>query len=269
MPKLNVDRGQIHYEESGEGDETIVFSHGLLWSTRLYDPQVARFSSSYRCIAYDHRGQGKSDVPDGPLVDFDTLYLDAVRLIESLDAAPCHFVGLSMGGFVGLRVAARRPDLLSSLTLLDTAADPEPRENIPKYQKLNAVARHLGIKLVSGQVMPIMFGQTFLEDPERATERAKWRAELESNARSIYKAVNGVIYRPSVESEASDIDVPTHVLWGEEDNAISRDRCEGLTHLIDGATFATIPAAGHSSTIENPAAVNREIADFLKHVSDA
>ena len=266
MPKLSIDRGKIHYEESGSGDETIVFSHGLLWSTRLYDPQVATLSSRYRCIAYDHRGQGKSDVPDGPIVDMETLYLAAVRLIESLDAAPCHFVGLSMGGFVGLRLAARRPDLVRSLTLLDTAADPEPTSNIGKYRKLNAVARYLSIKLVSGQVMPIMFGETFLNDPERATLRAKWRAELESNDNSIYKAVNGVMYRPSVEREAQRIDVPTLVLWGEEDNAISRDRCEDLARLIEGARFVTIPEAGHSSTIENPAVVNAELSDFIDGV---
>ncbi|MGM0556648.1 MAG: alpha/beta fold hydrolase [Myxococcota bacterium] len=264
MPKLEIDRGAIHFEESGAGDETIVFSHGLLWSTRLYDPQIAAFSSDYRCLAYDHRGQGQSDVPAGPLVDMETLYLDAVRLIEARDAGPCHFVGLSMGGFVGLRLAARRPDLLRSLILLDTAADPEPRSNIPKYRKLNAVARYLGIQLVSGQVMPIMFGESFLNDPNRAGERDKWRAELEGNRRSIYKAVNGVIYRPSVEREASRIDLPTLVLWGEEDNAISRDRCEALADLIDDAEFVTIPEAGHSSTIENPAAVNREISAFLE-----
>lgn len=263
MPHLEIDRASIHYEESGHADQTIVFSHGLLWSTRMYDPQVAHFSGDYRCIAYDHRGQGDSEVPGGPMIDMETLYLDAVRLIESLNAAPCHFVGLSMGGFVGLRLAARRPDLLSSLILLDTAADPEPGSNVPKYRKLNAVARFLSLKLVSSQVMPIMFGETFLNDPTRAGEREKWRAELESNKNSIYKAVNGVIYRPSVEREAADIDVPTLVLWGEEDAAISRDRCEGLTDLIGPSEFATIPEAGHSSTIENPAAVNHEIEQFL------
>jgi pimeloyl-ACP methyl ester carboxylesterase len=267
MPKLEIDRGKIHFEESGDGDETIVFSHGLLWSTRLYDPQVAVLSSDYRCIAYDHRGQGQSDVPDGPLVDMETLYLDAVRLIEARDAGPCHFVGLSMGGFVGLRLAARRPDLLRSLTLLDTAADPEPASHVPKYRKLNAVARYLGIGWVSGQVLPIMFGESFLTDPNRAGEREKWRAELERNRKTIYKAVNGVIYRPSVEREASTIDVPTLVLWGEEDAAISRERCEALTDLIDGAQFRTIPKAGHSSTVENPEFVTRKIRAFLERVT--
>lgn len=266
MPKLKLNNCEIYYEESGRGDEAVVFSHGLLWSTRLYDPQVAALSSDYRCIAYDHRGQGQSEVPGGPLIDMETLYLDAVRLIEALDAGPCHFVGLSMGGFVGLRVAARRPDLLRSLTLLDTAADPEPRGNIAKYQKLSAVARYLSIRLVSSQVMPIMFGRDFLEDPARAGERAKWRSELEGNRNSIYKAVNGVIYRPSIEREAATIETPTRVLWGEQDRAISRDRCEDLTRLIGPSEFVTIPDAGHSSTVENPSAVNRSIRQFLERV---
>jgi pimeloyl-ACP methyl ester carboxylesterase len=62
-----------------------------------------------------------------------TLTADAAALIERLRLAPCHFVGLSMGGFVGMQLAAQKPDLLKTLTLLDTSADPEPSGDGPKY----------------------------------------------------------------------------------------------------------------------------------------
>ena len=266
MPTLRINHCDIHFEQTGGGDETIVFSHGLLWSTRLFDPQVAALSSDYRCIAWDHRGQGRSEVPDTPSIDMETLYCDAVRLIESLNADPCHFVGLSMGGFVGQRVAARRPDLLASLTLLDTAADPEPAANASKYKMLTAAARVFGIGVVSSRVMPILFGQTFLEDPQRAGERAKWKAELEKNERSIYKAVNGVLYRPGIEFETAQIEVPTLILRGEEDDAISAERHQQLARLIEPSELHSIPEAGHSATVENPAAVNEHVRDFLKSI---
>ncbi len=125
MPWVGVDGVELHYSERGEGPP-IVFSHGLLWSGTMFDDEIAALSSRYRCIAYDHRGQGRSASSPTPY-DMERLTDDAAALIEKLGAAPCHFVGLSMGGFVGMRLAARRPALLKTLTLIETAADGEPR----------------------------------------------------------------------------------------------------------------------------------------------
>jgi pimeloyl-ACP methyl ester carboxylesterase len=73
-----------------------------------------------------------------------TLTADAAALIERLGLAPCHFVELSMGGFVGMQLAAQKPDLLKTLILLDTSADPEPSGDGPKYRTLNFAARWIG-----------------------------------------------------------------------------------------------------------------------------
>src|SRR5215470_9518243 len=145
MPSISVNGGSVWYDERGSGPETIVFSHGLLWSGGMFDAEVAHLSPRYRCIAYDHRGQGRSPPSPGPY-DMETLAEDAAALIGALDAAPCHFVGLSMGGFVGMRLALRRPALLRSLVLVDTAADAEPRANVPKYRAMSLVARLLGYR---------------------------------------------------------------------------------------------------------------------------
>jgi pimeloyl-ACP methyl ester carboxylesterase len=128
--------------------------------------RLALLKERYRCVAFDFRGQGRSEVTRSGY-DMETLYEDAVALIEQLDCAPCHFLGLSMGGFIGLRLAARRPELLRSLMLLETTADPEPSENVAKYKQLTFVARWFGLGLVVDRVMPIMFGRTFLADPAR------------------------------------------------------------------------------------------------------
>ncbi len=140
MPKLNINGTMIYYEEAGQGDETIVFSHGLLWSNRMFDKQVTVLKEHFRVIAFDHRGQGQSEVADSGY-DMDTLTDDAIALIETLNLGKVHFVGLSMGGFVAMRIAIRRPDLVISTVLIETSADPEPQENIPKYKMLSFVAR--------------------------------------------------------------------------------------------------------------------------------
>src|SRR5262249_40656071 len=185
----------------GTGPESIVFAHGLLWNSRLYDPQVAVFKSRYRCITFDFRGQGQSEVTqDG--YDMDTLAGDAAALSGALNAGPCHFVGPSMRGFVGLRLAIRRPDLLRSLTLRGSSADAEPDENVPRYKRMAFIARWLGIRLMSNRVMKIFFAPKFLPDPARAAEREDVRRRLIANhVTGAHRATTGVVNRQPVYDE--------------------------------------------------------------------
>ena len=80
MPTLRVDGATLWYEEQGAGPETVVFAHGLLWSGRMFDAQVAELADRFRCVTFDFRGQGKSEVTaDG--YDMDTLTDDAAAPI--------------------------------------------------------------------------------------------------------------------------------------------------------------------------------------------
>jgi pimeloyl-ACP methyl ester carboxylesterase len=263
MPELEVPGALLHYEVTGEGPETIVFAHGLLWSGDMFAAQVAALSDRYRCVTFDFRGQGRSQVTaDG--YDMDTLSADAAAVIEGLGCAPCHFAGLSMGGFVALRLALRRAELLRSLILLETTADPEPAPNVPRYRRLNLVARWLGLRLVAGRVMPIMFGEKFLTDPARAAERALWRRRLVANHRlGISRAVRGVIERRGVADEIHRIDLPTLIVVGDQDVATVAAKSERMHARIAGSKLVVVPGAGHSSTVEEPAAVTAAIGDFL------
>jgi 3-oxoadipate enol-lactonase len=263
MPKITVNGVQLHYTDSGGTGQPIVFSHGLLWSGAMFEAQVQALQGQYRCITYDHRGQGQSQVTETSY-DMETVYQDAVALIEALNLAPCHFVGLSMGGFVGMRIAARRPELLSSLILLETTADPEPEANVPRYNRLNFVGRWFGFGLVAGPVMKIMFGQKFLTDPARAQDRAKWRTMLVNNDRlGTTRAVEGVVTRKGVYDELGKITTPTLILVGDQDVATVPAKSERIHAAVRGAKLTIIPNGGHTSSVEEPAFINAQISAFL------
>lgn len=263
---LTVNGTALWVEDAGGDGPPLLFSHGLLMSGRMFDAQVAALQGRYRCIRWDHRGQGRSADVSGRAISIEQVTDDAVALIRALALPPAHFVGLSMGGFVGMRLAARHPELLRSLTLLDTSADAEPAENVPRYRLLNALTRWLGIRWVVGRVMPIMFGRTFLSDPAKAADRAHWRAQLAGNRPSIYRAVNGVVEREAVAPELGKIRCPTLVLVGEEDVATVPAKSERICALIAGAELVRIPGAGHSSSVEQPAAVTAALDAFLHRV---
>lgn len=265
MPKIDVNGVSYAYDDVGEGPETVVFAHGLLLDRSLWEPQVAALSDRYRCITFDFRGHGETASPRTGY-DMDTLAADAVDLIDALDAAPCHFAGLSMGGFVALRLGFGRPELLRSLLLLDTSAEPEPEANRPRYKLLQWVARIFGLRVVAGRVLPIMFGESTLEDPEKQQLLARWKRIIGGHGRRVLKAVDGVLDRDGVVEEVRRITVPTLIVVGEEDVATVPARAERLHGLIDGSRLERIPRAGHLSNIEQPEAVNRVIGDFLAGV---
>ncbi len=260
---------RLWVEDTGGAKPIIAMSHGLLWSAEMYRPQIEALRDRYRVIAWDHRGQGRSDVPSGRDVSIEEVTQDALALLEPL-GQPVHFVGLSMGGFVGMRLAARRPELVRSLILIETAPDPEPEAHLPKYGKLLWAARIMGVNsLLAERVLPIMTGDTVLNDPSRAADRERLKRGLMQNKRSIYKAVRGVLEREGVVGELKNIEAPTLVLHGTEDHAIARERARLLIEHIDGAQWGDIPGAGHTSTLENPEAVTAAITDFLDSVGTA
>ncbi len=265
MPYAEVNGTRLYYTDTGSGDVAIVFSHGLLFSTEMFEDQIAHFKDKYRCIAYDHRGQGQSDCPpDG--YDMDTLTDDAAALIKSLGVEGCHFVGLSMGGFVALRMALNYPDLVRSISVLDSSADPEPQENRGKYKFLNFILRWFGSKPVVKSVMPIMFSQTFLNDPARKALRDRWAAFLGKvpNRKGMAKAVSGVIEREGVFDRLGKITTPTLIVVGDEDTATVPAKSERMHAAIKGSEFVMVPQGGHVSTIDAPDAINVTLSKFFE-----
>jgi 3-oxoadipate enol-lactonase len=272
MPTLDVPGATIAYEDSGPPPghldaPTIVFGHGLLFSGWMFHPQVAALSDRYRCVTVDWRGQGDSPASSGGDYEMDTLYGDAVALIEHLGVAPVHYVGLSMGGFVGQRIAARRGDLLRSLTLLDTSPDREPVSSAVKDLAMANVYRLVGSKPLKGAVLKIMFGPTFLADASRRSIVDGFIERLERCDRAgMRHAIVAVATRKPVFDELTAVRVPTLVVTGADDRPTPPEKGRRIAERIPGARFEIVPACGHSSTVEQPETITRLIAEFVAGV---
>jgi long-chain acyl-CoA synthetase len=250
-------------EERGAGTEAILFAHGVLLDRRMFDAQVQALADKYRCIAFDSRGHGASDVPETGY-DMDSLTDDAATLIRELGCGPVHFVGHSMGAFVGLRLAARHPDLVRSLVLIAPSADRQPRLDVAKYRLLQVMARRVGIRPLAGSLTKTLFGATFRADPNRNAEHEEWRRRLAAmSLPGALRAVDGVLTRAAIRDELRRITAPTLVVMGEEDVAAPRYLAQRVASGIAGARWIDIPAAGHVSPVEQPATVSDAIRAFL------
>src|SRR5919206_1723531 len=135
----------IAYVERGRG-QPVVFVHGGTGDWRTWEGQMAAFSAGHRAIALSCRGywpNRKLDPDDR--ITLDTFVEDVAAFIRALEAGPVHLVGHSSpGGFGGLLLAARYPDLLRSLVLLEPPAFPLLGVNIPPtpLQVLRLLARN-------------------------------------------------------------------------------------------------------------------------------
>jgi 3-oxoadipate enol-lactonase len=271
MPSLTVDGAAVAYSDTGAPEarpdaRTVVFGHGLLFSAWMFAAQIEELRADYRCVAIDWRGQGDSP-PASSGYDMDTLAGDAIALIEQVVGEPVHYVGLSMGGFVGQRIAARRPELVRSLILLDTSAEPEDRSNAIQDRLLATVYRYIGIGPVRRPVEKIMFGAPFRADPRSKAIIDEWVETLARCDRDgIRRAVLGVATRKGVVDEVSAIKAPTLVAVGEYDSPTPPKRARRIAELVPGARLELIKNSGHSSTIEQPEAVTQLIASFLAEV---
>jgi pimeloyl-ACP methyl ester carboxylesterase len=255
MPTIHANGVELFYKESGSGLETIVFSHGLLMDHAMFEPQRAAFEKQYRVIAYDHRAQGQSQDP-GQGYDMDSLADDAAALITALNAGPCHFAGLSMGGFVGMRLAAHHPALVRTVTLMNTTATREKLPNRIKYGVLAQLAKMVSPAPFTPIAVKELFGRTTRTSASRRPMLDEWTARLRSRPRNIAPSLLAVMNRREFTAEElALIRCPTLIITGEDDTAQPPRNSESMVAGIRGARTVRIPGAGHSSSLEEPDAV--------------
>jgi pimeloyl-ACP methyl ester carboxylesterase len=263
MPTIMVNDASLFYRDEGAGDEVVVFSHSYLASHQHFDAQIEALKDRFRVIAYDHRGHGQSSV-QGPAT-MEHIYRDGLGLLDALDIASCHWVGLSTGGFVGMRLAIREPHRLKSLVLCDTSADREPLLTRTRHTVSFGILRVLGYKPVMGIVMRAMFGPSFLADPDREAERELWQKRFESNdIPAMIRFGMGIFARKSVYEQLSEVELPTLVVVGDEDSATPPAKAERIARRIKGARLEVIARAGHLSTVVQPELVTTVLTEFLE-----
>ena len=262
MSEINTNGTKLYFEEMGSGSETFVFSHSFALSGYHFIHQMKYLQNRYRCLAFDHRGLGQSEVTENGY-ELDNLLADAVGFVEATRSAPCHFVGLSMGGFIGMMMAIRRPDLLKSLILMDTAAD---GMDYPKIilKVMSGVISLLGWKRLSGLVLRGMFGKKFISDPDRKDDVAQMKNIIKANnTRSTIKIAESIFSWKGVYEELHTISVPTLMIVGEKDRGTPVKMAERIVDQIPNSRLVVIPNAAHLSPFEEPGAVNTAIQEFL------
>jgi pimeloyl-ACP methyl ester carboxylesterase len=173
----------LHYEEYGHGTPLLLV-HGLGSSTLDWEEQIPALSARYRVIVPDVRGHGRSDKPRErySIAGFSA---DLVALIEHLNLGPTHYVGLSMGGMIGFQLAVDQPQLLKSLTIVNSAPEVKLRSRDDYWQwfKRWSLMRALSLGTI-GKAL----GAKLFPKPEQAQLRQKMAERWAKNDKHAYLA---------------------------------------------------------------------------------
>jgi 3-oxoadipate enol-lactonase/4-carboxymuconolactone decarboxylase len=257
MPYVDLEDCRLHYRFDGpEGAPVVLFGNSLGTDFGMWDAQAEHFGKRFRVLRYDMRGHNERSVTPGPYT-LEQLGRDALHLLQALGIERVHYVGLSLGGMVGMWLAVNAPQRIARLALCNTAAHmPPPETWNARIDAVNAG----GMEAIVPGILERWFTAGFRE---RAPDSAARIADmLRIIPREGYVAAAAAVRDMDQREGIARIAAPTLVIAGSHDPATPPAMGRFLASNIAGARYVELPAA-HLSNIEAEAQFNAALQAFL------
>jgi pimeloyl-ACP methyl ester carboxylesterase len=249
----------ISYSDTGGGGEPVVFSHGYLMDSAMFDPQVAALAPEYRVITWDQRGFGGSRA-GGPFSYWDSAR-DVLALLDHLGVEQAVLGGMSQGGFVSLRSALLAPERVRALVLIDSQAGQEDPAIAPAYEQLEQTWHDQGPAPVQDIVASIILGP-----PDGPVDYAPWFAKwAAADSEELRLAFRCLMDRDDITARLGEIGCPTLIVHGTADAAIPVAKAEVVQAGLAGtAELVLVDGGSHAANLSNPDQVNVALLEFLR-----
>jgi pimeloyl-ACP methyl ester carboxylesterase len=253
----------LAYDLDGQGTP-LVLLHAFPYDRRMWAPQRDEFARVCRVLTPDLPGCGRS--PDVPGVTIDGMADAVVRCLDLAGISePVVVGGLSMGGYVALAFARKYPDRLRGLILADTRAEPDDDAGKTNRDKAIAAVKADGTVAFAEAQLPKQLGPTTPKSRPDVVDLAR-RIGTAQRTEGIVSALAALRDRPDARPGLILIRVPTLILVGEDDAITPPPMAEAMQKGIEGSRLVRIPGAGHLSNLENAAAFNAAVQEFLRTV---
>jgi 3-oxoadipate enol-lactonase len=249
----------INYRVSGlAGAPVILLSHSLATNLSMWDLVAPLLEDRFRIVRFDFRGHGGTPALSSSCQVAD-LQNDAMTVLDELGIERAYFVGLSLGGMVGLATALDQPERLLGLVVCDAGAQSSVASRASWDDRIAQVAA-TGIDAIVEPTLGRWFGPAFRADDRKMD----WmRAMVRTTEPEGYICCVRAIQDFDVKSRLGQMTVPTLYLTGDADGSAPPQLVEELHALTPGARFEVIADAGHLSAVEQPQAVASAILKFI------
>ncbi|WBB75930.1 3-oxoadipate enol-lactonase [Micromonospora sp. WMMD1128] len=249
---------RLHTTSDGPaGAPVLLLGSSLGTAGAMWEPQVTALAARFRVIRYDHLGHGRSAVPPGPY-SLDLLGRELLRTLDGLGVPWVHYAGLSLGGMVGMWLAAHAPDRVRRLALLCTSASLGPPE---QWRERAATVRAAGLPAIADAVVARWFTPGFAA--ARPDVVAAFRAMLTATSPAGYAACCEAIAAMDLRPALGRICAPTLVVAGADDAATPVGHARDIAGRIPGARLAVVGEAAHLANVGQPERVCRLLLDHF------
>jgi pimeloyl-ACP methyl ester carboxylesterase len=258
-----VSATRLSYELHGTGP-TVVFLHCFPLDRSMWKDQlVAVGAAGRRAVLVDLPGFGASPMLAGAPPSLDAMGHAVLDVLDTLGTARATWVGLSLGGYVALSVAALAPERVEALVLADTrATDDDPATRAGRMINLALVRDHGAAPLVE-RMLPKLVAP---DAPAALRERVRALGAAQSRE-AITFALLAMRDRPDRSAVAAHIDVPTLVVVGARDEITPPAEMRAMAASMRQAQLVEIEGAGHLSSLEKPEAFNAALIAFLRSMN--
>jgi 3-oxoadipate enol-lactonase len=263
MTKIHVNNVSISYTEAGKrGNQTIVFAHPLLWGAEMFESFIAELATDFHVVAVDIHGHGESDSPH-PLT-LDQMTDDFYQLLNKLNLKNIVWLGYSVGGMLGMRLALAHPETISSLILIATEAHLDEPEIKTQTLQLWELFRDGHRADIAEPALQFFFARRTYEENSALVERFRDKLVNFGNVGGMFEAALAVYNRDDISEKIGSIVVPTLVIAGSEDVSATVQEAEFIASQIPHAQLKIVENSNHLLAVENPREVLEAIRAFLQ-----
>ena len=272
MPHALSNGVKIYFEETGPKDApAILFLHEYCGDWRSWEGQMRHLGRNWRCITFSNRGYPRSDIPEGgSSYGQDIANRDAIAVLDHLGIKRAHIVGLSMGGYTALMLAAKFPDRVIGCVAAGAGSGAAMAQRAQFIEEAKASAAEMDRRgVVDAVAMGLSPTRVQLQnkDPRAWAEFVAHLGERDAKA-AAHTLREIQAKRPSfyeMEAELKAVKAPVLLLVGDEDEPCL-DVDLWLKRLMPTSRLCVFPASGHAINIEEPDLFNHLVELFLAHV---
>lgn len=264
MPKVTANGITINYEQQGTGEFLILIPY-LSADHACYAFQVAEYAKHFTCVSLDLRGTGESDKPDGVLTT--ELYADDVAaFMQAAGISRAHITGLSLGGAIGMWLAAKHPERVTSLSLHNAwpATDAYLKTVVEGWQVMAKALDSVPEMVISGIfpwcLTPNLYATKY-EHVQALSDFVRSRPPMSVEA--FMQQSNAVIAH-DVQSQLGKITAPTQITFGRQDQVCSLRFSDLLTNGIQNSELVIFETCSHTPIYESVEEFNLKTLEFLK-----
>lgn len=263
---IDADDARIYFERVGSGP-SVLFLHAGVADLRMWDYQVEVLQDRFDCIRFDMRGMGRTENKAETFSSSD----DVALVLDYVQAASAHVVGISMGGATGLDFALQNPGRVSSLTLV--AAGVGGWSEPPNEAELAELAEiDKAFEAQDWDRVAELETQYWLDGPGKAGRvRGEVREKMRQMCRLGYERgepdVRLVALDPPAIGRLSEISTPTLIIVGTFDESSIIDMAEMFHQQVQGSSKITYEGVAHMVNLDQPHRFNSDLLDFLTSIT--